>query len=155
MTISFEEIKKETLFIAHEIVNSNSQYNRIENGNETRTFAEVEKEFFNESKISVFVKLDDTYIGIIDFMEENPNDHYPWLGLLMIHSTYQGYGFGFQAYILYESSLIQQGIGLIRLGVLKGNERAQAFWESVGFHSFKTVTGQNNHEIICYEKRLC
>jgi RimJ/RimL family protein N-acetyltransferase len=155
MTISFEEITKETLFIAHEIVNSNSQYNVLENGREARTLTEIEIEFFNEDTLSVFIKLDDTYIGIIDFMEKNPNDHYPWLGLLMIHSNYQGYGFGFQSYLLYEEWMVQQGLEHVRLGVLESNERAQTFWESLGFRSFKTVTGQHNKEIICYEKRIC
>lgn len=154
MTMYFEKIIKNTLYIAQEIINSNQSYNLLENGHEFRNIEEVEKEFLNPESISVFVKLDDTYIGIIDYLLENPKDQFPWLGLLMIHSDYQGYGFGVQAFHLFETVLLDRGVEFVRIGVIKENTNAHLFWKSLGFTYFKTVQWQNGLEIFCYEKKL-
>src|SRR4051794_30734741 len=105
MSVQFEEITKETLYIALEIINSNPLYNVLENSKDKRELADMEEELLNPVSTSVFIKLDDTYIGVIDYLMENPKDQCPWLGLLIIHGDYQGFGFGTQAYALYESDM--------------------------------------------------
>jgi len=152
--VYFEEMTKETLYIAQEIINSNPGYNVLENKNDHRSLAEMEKEFLGSDTVSAFIKLEDTYIGVIDYLIENPKDHFPWLGLLMIHSDYQGYGFGTQAYALYENEMMNRGLGSVRLGVLKDNTKAHSFWESQGFVLFKKTTSQSGNEIWCYEKHI-
>jgi RimJ/RimL family protein N-acetyltransferase len=154
VSVHFEEITKETLYIALEIVNSNPEYNVFENGNSTRALSDIEGEFLNTNTTCAFIKLDDTYIGVIDYLMENPNDLYPWLGLLMIHRDYQGYGFGAQAYALYEKEMQKRGLERVRIGVLKENTKANHFWASLGFLYIKTASWQNGKEIICYEKIL-
>ncbi|WP_223595545.1 GNAT family N-acetyltransferase [Neobacillus bataviensis] len=154
MSMFFEEIKKDTLYIAVEIVNSNPEYNVFENGKETRNLEDLKDEFLNQNTICSFIKLDDTYIGVIDFMLENPNDHYPWLGLLMIHGDYQGYGFGAQAYALYEKEMLKRGLDTVRIGVLQENKKAQHFWESKGFVYYKTTSSKNGCGILCYQKSI-
>ncbi|PLS02758.1 GNAT family N-acetyltransferase [Neobacillus cucumis] len=154
MSISFEELTKETLYIALEIINSNPQYNVMENGNKTRSLAELNKELLNPHTISAFIKLDDTYIGVIDYMLENPKDSLPWLGLLIIHSDYQGFGFGSQAYELYESEIKNRGLDKVRIGVLQENTKAQHFWESLGFVYYITSNAENESGILCYEKQI-
>lgn len=150
----FEEITKETLYIALEIINSNKDYNLLENGAAERTIAEIEEEFINNKTISVFIKLDDTYIGVIDYLMDNPKDHSPWLGLIIIHSDYQGYGFGAQAYTLYENEMLNQGVKHIRIGIIKENLKAKQFWESNGFLYIRSAIQENNREIYIYEKRF-
>lgn len=150
----FEEVKKETLYIALEMINSNPEYNRFENGKEARTLADMEEEFLNPNTISAFIKLDDTYIGIIDYLLENPKDHYPWLGLLVIHADYQGYGFGSQAVAVYENEMRKRGKKSVRIGVLKENTKAQRFWESLGFVYYNTASAQNGTGILSYEKHI-
>lgn len=150
----FEEMTKETLYIAQEIINSNPGYNVLENKKGHRSLAEMEKEFLGSDTFSAFIKLEDTYIGVIDYLIENPKDRYPWLGLLMIHNDYQGYGFGTQAYALYENEMMNRGLGSVRLGVLKDNTKAHSFWESQGFVLFKKTTSQSGNEIWCYEKHI-
>ena len=154
MTMSFEEITIETLYIALEIINSNSSYNVLENGERARTLADIEGELMNPNTKSVFIKLDDTYIGLLEYLMDNPKDHYPWLGLLMIHSDYHGYGFGTQAYALYEEIMRERGVERVRIGVLKENGKAHTFWKSLRFHFFKTTVWYNGKEILCYEKEL-
>lgn len=155
MSILLEEITKKTLYIALEIVNSNPAYNFLENGQEMRSEANMTDEFLNEKATSMFVKLDDTYIGVIDYIMENPKDQHPWLGLLIIHHDYQGYGFGRQTYFLYEEIMRKKGVPSIRLGVLKENHRALQFWESLGFHFVKMARVDHlEKEIKVLEKRF-
>jgi GNAT superfamily N-acetyltransferase len=154
MAIHFQKITSDNLYIALEMINSNPDNNVLENGVKTRTLAEIEEELLNPMIKSVLIMLDDTYIGIMDYLMENPKDHCPWLGLLMIHGDYQGFGFGSQAYLLYENMMLERGIPKIRIGVIKENLKAHDFWTSLGFTYYKTAVGQNNKEILVYEKNF-
>ncbi|OZM55775.1 GNAT family N-acetyltransferase [Lottiidibacillus patelloidae] len=151
--ITFEEITQESLYIAEEIINSNKSYNKMENGKETRSQKEVAQELNNNKTTSYFIKLDDTYIGLIDYFPVNPNDNYPWLGLLMIHADYQQFGFGSSAYVLFENQLQEKGVKTLRLGVLQENMRARQFWERLGFTFYETKE-KHNKQIDCFEKKL-
>ncbi|KKI89633.1 hypothetical protein WQ54_25105 [Bacillus sp. SA1-12] len=151
-TISFEEITETKLCIVKEIVDSNKSYNLLENGRETRSLEELKEEFLNSSTESVFIKYGSHYIGVIDYLDKNPKDGFPWLGLLMIQKEYQGKGIAKQAYKFYEKTLQHKGISAIRLGVLIGNERAKTFWESLGFVYLETKPYKENREVACYEK---
>ena len=86
--MKFQPITEETLDIVLEILNSNPQYNTIYDGNPTRTIDYVRAVFMNDITVSYLILLNNTYIGLIDFLDCNPKDNYPWLGLLMIHSNY-------------------------------------------------------------------
>jgi ribosomal protein S18 acetylase RimI-like enzyme len=151
--ITFEEIQKETIYIAVEIINSNTTYNEIENGEKTRSPEQVEEELLNNKTTSYFIKLDDTYIGVIDYLPLNVKDNHPWLGLLMIHADYQQFGFGSSAYVLFEKLLQEQGVETLRLGVLQENRQARHFWERLGFTFYETKE-KDNKQIDCLEKKL-
>jgi GNAT superfamily N-acetyltransferase len=152
--IKLEEIAAEKISIAQEIVLSNKTYNVLENGREIRTIDEIKEEFLNPDTKSYFIKVDESYIGLIDYLEENPKDHYPWLGLLMIHESYKGKGFGKKAYLQFEQQLIQEGKQAVRLGVLTQNTHARNFWESLGFIWYETKPFKEGREVDCYEKKL-
>ena len=151
--ITFEPITEETLYIALELLNSNDEYNRLESGEATRTIEEVRAEYMNEKTTSLFIKADDTYIGLIDFLDKNEKDGYPWIGSFIIHQDYHGYGYGTQAYFHFEQWLMEKGVSTVRLGVLQQNKRGRSFWKRAGFHYYTTKTlGQN--EFDCFEKIL-
>jgi GNAT superfamily N-acetyltransferase len=152
MSISFETITEETLYIALEIVNSNPEFNLRGYNKELRSVEELRLELLNDNTISAFIKLDDTYIGIIDYLPSNPKDNCPWLGLLLIHSDYQGYGFGSFAYTLFETEFLKSDV--IRIGVLKENVNARSFWEEKGFIYYQTVITDRGKEVDCFEKKL-
>ncbi|MEK1832332.1 GNAT family N-acetyltransferase [Priestia megaterium] len=59
----------------------------------------------NEKTDSYFIKADDTYVGVIDYMKQNPNDDHPWIGAFIIHSAYHNFSFGTQAYLAFEEKL--------------------------------------------------
>jgi RimJ/RimL family protein N-acetyltransferase len=153
-TIIFEEITDKKLTIVQEIVHSNNSYNLLENGRETRTTEELREEFLNSKTKSMFIKLDNSYIGVIDYLDENPKDGFPWLGLLMIHKDQQGKGYAKQAYAKYECELLHTGKSAVRLGVLKGNSKAKQFWESVGFTYYESKPFKDNKEVDCYQKEI-
>ncbi|WP_315906800.1 GNAT family N-acetyltransferase [Priestia koreensis] len=150
--ISFEPITEETLYIADEIVRSNHVYNALENGRQTRTAKELKTAYLPSSTKSLFVKADDTYVGILDYMEKNPNDGQFWIGALLIHEAYHGYSFGTQAYLAFEAEL-PDTLPAIRLGVLKSNPRAKVFWERLGFHTY-AESNVNGALVDCMEKVL-
>jgi GNAT superfamily N-acetyltransferase len=151
--ITFEKISETTLYIAEEIVNSNPNYNRLENGSETRSIEDLRLELLASDTISVFVKLDDTYIGVVNYLMENHIDHCLWIRLLMIHQDYQGYGFGTQAYFSYEKDMLEKGTKVLRLGVPKGNEGVRKFWEELGFVYYETKKEKTSGAIVdCFEK---
>ena len=151
-TIIFEEITSDKLTVFQEIVHSNKSYNLLENGRGNRTTEELKEEFLNSITKSMFIKLENNYIGVIDYLDENPKDGFPWLGLLMIHGDQQGKGYAKLAFAKYESELLQTGKSSVRLGVLKGNAKAKQFWESLGFTYYETKPFKANKEVDCYQK---
>lgn len=154
--ITFEKITEEYIDVIVEITNSNQNYNLMENGAHTRTKEELMKVYFQSTNQSetFFIKLDDTYIGLIDFLAHNPRDGFPWLGLLMIHSDYQGYGFGSNAFTLFEEQIrTRDNILALRLGVLIHNHQAKtSFWQSLGFQYVENKTNPDGIEVEVYEK---
>ncbi|WP_175637824.1 GNAT family N-acetyltransferase [Metabacillus schmidteae] len=150
--VSLEEISKETLQVAREIVNSNKRYNMLENGREERTLREMEEEFLNPMTKSFLVKINNEYVGVLDYLPENPRDRYPWLGLLMIHHNHQGKGYGKNAYALFEHEARKAGMQIVRLAVLTENRSAKVFWESQGYRRYETKPYKEGKKVDCYEK---
>lgn len=151
--ITFEPITEETLYIAKEILNSNREYNVLENGKPDRSDEEVKEEFQYDKSTNVFVKADDTYIGVIQYLLLNPKDQTTWIGLFMIHSDYHGFGYGLMAYNAFEEVIRTESTPKLRLAVLEKNEIAKNFWKRVGFSFYdKSKVKENN--VDCYEKIL-
>jgi RimJ/RimL family protein N-acetyltransferase len=73
-----------------------------------------------------------TCVGVLDWMDENPNDGAPWIGLVMIHTDHQGRGIGAEAI----AGLAEYGRALgwtrLREGVIDGNEAGMALARAAG-----------------------
>ncbi|WP_379968383.1 GNAT family N-acetyltransferase [Ectobacillus sp. sgz5001026] len=151
---TLETVTKSSLYIVKEIVNSNEDYNKCENGRSTRTNEEIYKEFIHENPNlrTSFIKVDDTYIGLVETMDEK--DGYPWLGLFMIHRDYHRFGYGTNAYYFIEEMLRKQGKVKLRLGVLQNNEKAKLFWKHVGYTHYARKRSNKGMVVDCYEKEL-
>jgi GNAT superfamily N-acetyltransferase len=152
--ITFRKIEKELIEVVSEIINSNPDYNTMESSTPTRSLEEISEEYFDGNSEIYFILLDETYIGILDYLEHNPIDGFPWLGLLMIHRDYKGYGFGTNAYFTFEEKLREKGIKQLRLGVLLENQSAKTFWKSTGFTYIENKLSTNGNEVEVYEKQL-
>lgn len=151
--IIFQPITEDLLAFALEIINSNSHYNILENGNPLRTIEEARNELLNQNTDSYLIILENKHIGIIDFLKKNPNDNYPWIGLLMIHGEYHSMGYGKEVYLLFEEKLRQQNFTKVRIGILQENTGAQKYWTSLGFKFYRNRQWQGR-TIECFEKSL-
>ena len=149
----FQPITEDLLDIVVEILNSNTHYNILENGVPSRTIEEVKNEFLNQDTESYLIFLENKYIGIIDFLKNNPNDNCPWIGLLMIHGEYHSKGYGKMAYNLFEEKLKLQNCNKVRIGILQENKTAKKFWTSLGFKFYASKQWKDK-TIECFEKQL-
>jgi len=150
--VIFQPITENSLDIVLEILNSNTHYNILENGVPSRTIEDA-KEFLNQNTESYLIILGNKYIGIIDFLEKNPDDNCPWIGLLMIHGEYHAKGFGKMSYHLFEEKLKQRGCNKVRIGILQENKFARKFWTSLGF-KFYAFKQWKDKTIECFETQL-
>lgn len=149
----FEPITEDSIERALDIVNSNSEYNLLENGNPLRSIEEVRSEFLNSNSDSFLIIRENKYIGIIDFLKNNPNDNHPWIGLLMIKGDYHSLGYGKIAYASFEDHLIKQQFNKVRIGVLQDNVTAKGFWKSLGFKLYGNSIWQGK-AVDCFEKKI-
>jgi len=149
----FQPITEDLLDIVVEILNSNTHYNILENGVPSRTIEEAKNEFLNQDTESYLIFLENKYIGIIDFLKNNPNDNCPWIGLLMIHGEYHSKGYGKMAYNLFEEKLKLQNCNKVRIGILQENKTAKKFWTSLGFKFYASKQWKDK-TIECFEKQL-
>ncbi|MBE5104833.1 GNAT family N-acetyltransferase [Bacillus thuringiensis] len=95
----------------------------------------VVKEMFrshslNEKKIQYCVKVDDTYIGVIDYSVQGER---AVLSQLIIHFDYQSYGYGTNTYFTFEEMMKQRNVKEIKILQKELTEQAKAFIESFGF----------------------
>lgn len=151
--IKFEPITEDLLEVTLSIINSNSYFNSLENGNPRRSLEEIKSEFLNQSTESYLITLENQYIGVIDFLKNNPNDNHPWIGLLMIHGEYHSKGYGKKAYLIFEDKLKQENFHTIRIGILQDNAIAKKYWTSLGFKFYKNSQWEGK-VIECFEKQL-
>lgn len=149
----FQPITEDLLDIVVEILNSNTHYNILENGVPLRTIEEAKNEFLNQDTESYLIFLGNKYIGIIEFLKNNPNDNCPWIGLLMIHGEYHSKGYGKMAYNLFEEKLKLQNCNKVRIGILQENKTAKKFWTSLGFKFYASKQWKDK-TIECFEKQL-
>jgi len=151
--ISFEPITEDLLEFVLDILNSNSYYNILENGNPSRSIEEARSIFINQVTDSYLIIWGNKYIGVIDFLKNNPKDNCPWIGLLMIHGDYHSIGYGKKAYVSFEEKLKQQNFNNIRIGILQKNIAAKKYWSSLGF-KFYMNSHWEEKLIECFEKQL-
>ena len=88
--------------------------------------------------------------GVIDWMDENPNDGAPWLGLIMIHGGRQRLGLGSEAIAGLADHGRRAGWTRLREGVIEGNEAGMALAVAVGMRE----VGRKAHTIAAGECEL-
>ena len=154
--LDFQPVTSERLEVLKEIVNSNNEYNLLSEGHAVLSDAEI-LEMYESSKrlgaVTCFVVYDGCPVGVIDYLMENPSDNMPWLGLLMIHAQHQRKGFAIEALKKYECLMRNEGLMKVRLGVIKGNNRALNFWINRGFIFYHEKLG-DKFMVMCFEKEL-
>jgi RimJ/RimL family protein N-acetyltransferase len=78
------------------------------------------------------LRADAACAGLLDWMDENPNDGIPWIGLVMIHADHQRRGLGAEAIRGLAEHGRSRGWTRLREGVIAGNEAGMALARAVG-----------------------
>jgi len=71
-------------------------------------------------------------VGVLDWMDENPNDGVPWVGLVMAHAGHQRRGLGVEALRGLADHGRDRGWTRLREGVLEGNDAGMALARALG-----------------------
>ncbi|MEW6047544.1 MAG: GNAT family N-acetyltransferase [Bacillota bacterium] len=107
---------------------------------------------------AILRKSDAAAVGLADFLDDNPFDHTPWLGLLVIRGDLQGQGYGTEALEALLAYFRDDRLWpVVRIGVIAANRRALAWWQRRGFRPIHTVRRRlpaGETEIICLERQL-
>jgi RimJ/RimL family protein N-acetyltransferase len=89
-------------------------------------------------------------VGVLDWMDENPNDGAPWLGLVMIHAAHQHHGLGAEAIAGLAAHGRKAGWTRLREGVLEGNHAGMALARRAGMREVE----RKPHRVAAGEREL-
>lgn len=153
----FEQSSTQLIHIEEEIINSNSFFNLISKDKPRFTTEEILDEIKQAEQIGAhryLLKDDQEYVGVLEYLRENPNDGCTWFGLLVIRSDLHSKGYGSKALEHFYEVLRNQHIETFRIGVIAENKPAQCFWQNHGFKEISKTTNSDNKTIFVYEKKL-
>lgn len=126
-----------------EIMNSHPEYNLLADGKTVLGEEDLLKEHEENGELKkerYLIKSGDHYIGIIEFIMDNPTDRKPWLGLLIIHRDWTKKSYAVKALAKYEEIMKSRNINEVRLGCFTANITGMNFWGKQGFHKVKEIT---------------
>jgi RimJ/RimL family protein N-acetyltransferase len=89
-------------------------------------------------------------VGVLDWMDENPNDGVPWIGLVMVHAEYQRRGLAAEAITGLADHGRSAGWMRLREGVLEGNDAGMALARSLGMREVE----RKPHKVAAGELEL-
>ena len=88
----------------------------------------------------LFLREDATCIGVIDWLERNPEDGSPWIGLVMVHGEHQRRGYGREAVLgLFEMGR-EQGWTRVRAAAIAADPATRGLYEAVGMREIDRRT---------------
>ncbi|MFS0864427.1 GNAT family N-acetyltransferase [Fredinandcohnia sp. 179-A 10B2 NHS] len=154
--ISLIKSDQNKIEIEKNIMNSNPYFNFISIGREELTDDDLRKDHLEDKQINkerYLVTYHDKHVGILEYTMYNPNDHAPWLGLLVIDKKYQNLGLGQLVYQEYEQEMIKRKATEIRLGCLVKNTEGFKFWSKQGFATYKEILFDEK-PLYCLKKHL-
>jgi RimJ/RimL family protein N-acetyltransferase len=154
--LEFYKSNIEMIQIEMEIMNSHPEYNLLADGKKFLAVEDLLEEHEEEEELDkerYLIKVDDAYIGIIDFIMENPRDKMPWLGLLIIHRDWTRKTYAEMALAIYEGLMRNRNINEVRLGCFAENLAGISFWEKHGFTKLKEISYRDK-PLWVMEKRL-
>jgi RimJ/RimL family protein N-acetyltransferase len=95
-------------------------------------------------------------VGVLDWIEENPSDGKPWVGLVMIRADRQRRGLASEALDGLADRLRASGARSVRAGVLARNPAGRALLQRLGVESVSTTTVRmtSEEEVIVLERDL-
>lgn len=124
-----------------------------------RTFEELPPGVDPSAKTVFGIYLDDELAGVVDLVDGFPVPTTAMLGLLLIAGTHHRRGLGTRAARAVEGLVSSWGTcDRIRVGVVRTNAPALAFWEAVGYSATGELRpyeeGAVRSEVVVMEKRI-
>lgn len=125
----------------------------------TRTFTELPPGVDPSAKTVLGVYSNDELVGVVDLIDGFPVATTAMLGLLLIAGTHHRRGLGTRVVHAVEDLVTSWGTcDRIRIGIVRANAPAFAFWEAVGYSATGELRpweeGAVCSEIVVMEKRL-
>jgi ribosomal protein S18 acetylase RimI-like enzyme len=84
--------------------------------------------------VYVVFNRDDRLAALIDLVRSYPDDQTWYLGLLFVAPASRNMGFGTRLLEIIFAEMKQLGARAVRLGVARGNVRARALYDRIGFY---------------------
>jgi RimJ/RimL family protein N-acetyltransferase len=89
-------------------------------------------------------------VGVIEYMDLNPNDGHPWIGLIMVGADRQREGFASEAMQAVCAHVNLNWASPVRLAVIDENEAGIGLASSLGFEQY----GETYQDLGGGERRL-
>lgn len=108
------------------------------------------------SMAGIFLRESGEAIGVLDWMERNPSDGKPWVGLLMIRADRQRRGLASEAFAGLVDRLRALGASSVRASVVARSVPGRALARSLRFEPVSTTTTRmaSVEEVIVVERTL-
>ena len=87
-----------------------------------------------EQKIYISIWKNGNVVGVLDIIEKYPTQSCFWIGLLLIHSNFQGKKIGSAITKALLNAAKIAGYKTAQLGVIESNEKGVSFWKKHGFN---------------------
>lgn len=152
-----DPLAPESLDIQAGILNSQPEFNQMVVHKAYLEPLELEEENRNNLAMGekmLYIRSHDRIAGLITYLPDYSADHYPWIGLLVIHRQYSRQGIGKTAVHELEQMFRQQGLNAVRLAVQLENKAGEVFWTRNGFVPVRRATDNHNNEVDVYEKQF-
>lgn len=111
------------------------------------TFKEVKEEFLldvppdvplnNKNVFGIYIN--DVLIGFLDILYSYPKKNTCMIGYLVIDQKYRGQGIGQEVYNRAKSTMLENNMEKIRLGVIANNAPAVSMWAKQGFQAVDKI----------------
>jgi RimJ/RimL family protein N-acetyltransferase len=75
-------------------------------------------------------------VGVIEYLENNPNDGHPWIGLIMVAANRQREGLAAEAMLAVCDFVHLNWASPMRIGVIDDNQAGLALAISLGFEQY-------------------
>lgn len=83
----------------------------------------------------IFLRDDASCVGVIDWLDLNPDDDSPWIGLVMIHGEHQRRGYGREAVVGLLEMGREQGWTRVRAAAIADDAATRGLYEAVGMRA--------------------
>jgi RimJ/RimL family protein N-acetyltransferase len=96
-------------------------------------------------------------VGVIEYLEVNPNDGHPWIGLIMTTAERQREGLAREAMDAVCRQVNLNWASPVRMAVIDQNEAGLGLAESLGFESYGEAwqdLGSGEQRLVLLERRM-